>query len=293
VIASYRYVLTDVFTDVPLAGNQLAVFPEAAAISAQDMQRLAFELKLSESVFVLAPEHGGDARLRIFTPTTELPFAGHPVLGTAVVLAVERGVGELTLETGAGPVPVSLELADRGSATPDGGSATRMASGWMRQPLPTWRSYEREAELLAALGVGCSQLPVDAYVNGPTHTYVVLDDGDAVAALEPDMPELRALGEVAVSCVAGAGERWKSRVFAPGLGVEEDPATGSAAGPLAVHLARCGRIAFGQQIEISQGAELGRPSRLRACAVGDAGRLEQVDVGGSAVIVARGEFLLG
>jgi trans-2,3-dihydro-3-hydroxyanthranilate isomerase len=285
--AAYRYVLMDVFTDVPLEGNQLAVFPEAARLSARDMQRLAFELKLSESVFVVAEDdRPARARVRIFTPTTELPFAGHPVLGTAVVLGIERGLGELTLETGAGPVAVSLGPVD-------GGREARVGSGRMHQPIPTWRPYERAGELLEALDVKRSELPVEAYVNGPTHTYVVLEDREAVAALDPDMPALSALGQLGVSCVAGAGGEWRSRVFAPGLGVDEDPATGSAAGPLAVHLARYGRTAFGQEIEIVQGVELGRPSLLLARAVGAQEHVERVEVGGSAVILARGEFLLG
>jgi trans-2,3-dihydro-3-hydroxyanthranilate isomerase len=122
--------------------------------------------------------------------------------------------------------------------------------------------------------------------------YVVLDGEHAVAALSPDLRALGALGELNVSCAAGSGGSWKSRMFAPALGVPEDPATGSAAGPLAVHLARHGRIAFGQEIEIRQGAEIGRPSLLRARAVGSADAIERVEVGGSAVIVARGEFVL-
>jgi trans-2,3-dihydro-3-hydroxyanthranilate isomerase len=287
VSATYRYVLTDVFTDVPLEGNQLAVFPEADGLSAHAMQRVAFELKLSESVFVFTDhDHGARARVRIFTPTVELPFAGHPVLGTAVVLGIERGLRELTLETGAGPVAVRLQHAR-------GDGEARIASGWMRQPIPTWRPYERAAELLAALGVERSQLPIDAYVNGPTHTYVVLGGEEEVAALAPDMRAVRALGDLGVSCVAGADGEWRSRVFAPGLGVEEDPATGSAAGPLAVHLARHGRIAFGQEIAITQGVELDRPSLLHARALGAPTSIERVEVGGSAVIIARGEFLLG
>lgn len=280
--ASYRYVLLDVFTDTALEGNQLAVLPEAPDLPAGEMQRLARELNLSETVFVRPAQQGGDAHVRIFTPAAELPFAGHPVLGSAIVVGGERGLEQVTLETGSGLVPVVLQ-AGSGQAS----------SGWMRQPIPTWSSYEREAELLAALGVERSGLPVEAYVNGPTHLSVELADEDAVVALAPDMRALNALGEIGVSCFAGSGGGWKTRVFAPGLGVAEDPATGSAAGPLAVHLARHGRIGFGEEIEIRQGAEVGRPSLLLARAVGGGDAIERVEVGGSAVIVARGEFLLG
>jgi len=276
----HRYEVLDVFTDTPLEGNQLAVFPQAPAWSTREMQRLARELNLSETVFVFAPEQGGDARVRIFTPFAELPFAGHPVLGTAVTVGLERGLEQVMLETGAGPVAVALR--DR---------VERGAYGTMQQPVPSWGPYERAAELLTALGVERSGLPVEAYVNGPRHVYVELETEDAVVALAPDLRALLALGELGVSCFAGAGMSWKTRMFAPGLGVSEDPATGSAAGPLAVHLARHGRIAFGEQIEIRQGAEVGRPSLLNARAVGSADALERVEVGGSAVIVARGEFL--
>ncbi|MGA2453522.1 MAG: PhzF family phenazine biosynthesis protein [Solirubrobacteraceae bacterium] len=279
--ATYRYVLLDVFSDAPLQGNQLAVFTGADALAAGEMQPLARELNLSETVFVLAGEQGGDARIRIFTPTAELPFAGHPVLGTAVAVGIERGLERVTLETGAGAVAVTLRR-----------EGERLAYGTMHQPIPSWQPYERAAELLRALGVERCGLPVEAYVNGPRHVYVELEDMEAVAALAPDVRAIAELGELGVSCFAGAGSAWKTRMFAPGLGVAEDPATGSAAGPLAVHLARHGRIAFGAEIEIRQGAEIGRASLLRARAVGSADAIERVEVSGATVIVARGEFLL-
>lgn len=279
---TYDYVLLDVFTDTPLEGNQLAVFPDAHGLSTHDMQRLARETNLSETVFVEAAEHGADARIRIFTPAVELPFAGHPVLGSAVVVGGALGSDHVTLETAAGPIPVRLQR-----------TSERAAAGWMSQPVPTWGPFERESELLGALGVKRSGLPMEVYPNGPRHVYVELDSEQAVAALAPDLRALAALGDACPSCFAGAGTRWKTRMFAPALGVSEDPATGSAAGPLAVHLARHGRIAFGEEIEIRQGVELKRPSLLRARVDGTPERIERVEVGGSAVIVARGEFLLG
>jgi trans-2,3-dihydro-3-hydroxyanthranilate isomerase len=274
-----RYFVLDVFTDAPLQGNSLAVFADARELSSELMQRLARELNLSETAFVLAPTAGGDARVRIFTPARELPFAGHPVLGSAVLIAAALGRSELTLETGSGPVAVKLDGDD---------GAPR--SGVMAQPIPRRQPFARGTELLAALGVQRSELPLEAYDNGPLHVLVALQSERAVAMLAPDMRALAALGPAVVSCFAGAGRRWKTRVFAPAEGVAEDPATGSAAGPLAVHLATHGRIAFGEQIEIRQGAELERPSLLRARAVGSRERVERVEVGGSAVIVACGEF---
>jgi trans-2,3-dihydro-3-hydroxyanthranilate isomerase len=162
----------------------------------------------------------------------------------------------------------------------------------MEQPIPAWEPYEHAERLLAALDVAGSDLPIEAYRNGPRHVYVALGDEAAVAALRPDLRALAGLGEIGVSCFAGRGRRWKTRMFAPGLGVPEDPATGSAAGPLAIHLARHGRTGFGAEIEIQQGAEIGRPSVLYAQADGSAERIDRVLVGGSAVVVARGEYRL-
>jgi trans-2,3-dihydro-3-hydroxyanthranilate isomerase len=276
----FRYVLCDVFTDTPLQGNQLAVFTDARDVTSEEMQAIARELKLSETVFVFPPEAGGHVRIRIFTPTLELPFAGHPILGSAFVLGGPLQLVEIRLETRAGIVPVTLER-----------EGARIVFGRMSQPIPTWQPFEREAELLAALGVERSELPVEVYDLGPTHVYVALPDEAAVAALRPDFQALLPLG-VGANCFAGSGTRWKTRMFAPSHGVNEDPATGSAAGPLAVHLARHGRIAFGDEIEISQGAEIDRPSTLHARVEGDGDRVDAVEVGGSAVILARGELQL-
>ena len=282
---AHRYLVVDVFTATPLEGNALGVFPDADDFPAREMQRMARELNLSETVFVLAPEQGGDARVRIFTPAVELAFAGHPLLGTAVVLGREWGVAELTLETGAGPVALRLQGGgDRAGAY--------VASGTMGQPIPTWRPYERAAQALAAVGVERSGLPVEIYDNGAVYVYVELEDEAAVTALAPDMRALAALGPLGVVCFAGASGRWRARMFAPAQGVPEDPATGSAAGPLGVHLARHGRSAFGEQVEIHQGAEIARPSLLLARVLGSSERIERVEVGGSAAIVAQGEFLL-
>jgi trans-2,3-dihydro-3-hydroxyanthranilate isomerase len=281
-VRTFRYVVADVFTDTPLAGNPVAVFTDARALEGEEMQRLARELNLSETVFVLPAEADGHARIRIFTPGIEMPFAGHPTLGTAFVLAAPMQLLEILLETGMGTVPVALER-----------ERDRIVFGRMQQPLPSWELYAEQPALLAALGVERSELPVELYDNGARHAYVALASEDEVASLRPDFSALSDLPAVlGVNCFAGEGSRWKTRMFAPAGGVAEDPATGSAAGPLAVHLARHGRIAFGDEIEISQGAEVGRPSTLYARADGSAEQLERVEVGGSAVVVARGEFRL-
>jgi trans-2,3-dihydro-3-hydroxyanthranilate isomerase len=162
----------------------------------------------------------------------------------------------------------------------------------MEQPIPTPEAYEREADLLAALGVEASELPVELYRQGPEHVYVALTSEDAVARLRPDFVRLADLG-VAANCFAGDGTSWTTRMFAPASGVPEDAATGSAAGPLALHLARPGRIGFGQEIEIHQGAAINRPSLLYARVTGSAEQVESIEVGGSAQIVAHGHFRIG
>jgi trans-2,3-dihydro-3-hydroxyanthranilate isomerase len=279
---SRRYFLLDVFTAHPLKGNQLAVFVDGEGIDSATMQALARELKLSETVFVLAAQAGGDARVRIFTPSAELPFAGHPVLGSAVLVAGALDRRAVVLETASGPVAVEVEPL-----------VGRVGAGVMSQPIPTMEPFEGESELLDALGVERSELPIEAYRNGPRHLYVALASREALKALEPDMGALaRCLGESGVSCFAGAGRRYESRMFAPGVGVPEDPATGSAAGPLAVHLARHGLIGYGEEIEIVQGVEIDRPSLLRARVDGGVERIESVRVGGSAVLLGRGEVWL-
>jgi trans-2,3-dihydro-3-hydroxyanthranilate isomerase len=282
-VAAFRFNVVDVFTDTPLAGNQLAVFTDAREIPEHMLQPLAREMNFSETVFVYpATVEGAHARIRIFTPGVEVPFAGHPTLGSAFVLGGPLQLIEIRLETGNGVVPVRLER-----------EGARIVFGRMLQPLPTVRPYEDEAALLAAIGVERSELPVELYDNGLQHVFVTLPSEEAVAALRPDLAALADVPEViGVNCIAGAGARWKTRMFIPSGSVVEDPATGSAAGPLAVHLARHGRIAFGDEIEISQGAEIGRPSTLYARVDGSAERIERVEVGGAAVIVGRGEFRL-
>jgi trans-2,3-dihydro-3-hydroxyanthranilate isomerase len=264
----------------------VAVFTDASGLSDETMQRAARELNLSETVFLFRSE-GRDAhlRVRIFTPALELPFAGHPILGTAFVVGRAMGSPVVRLETGLGVVPVTL-------SRPEGGGEP--AYGEMEQPIPSVEPFEAVDELIAALGAAPDHgaLPIKAYRNGPVHVYVELPSEAAVASLAPDLGALERLGVYGINCFAASGERVKTRMFGPALGVPEDPATGSAAGPLAVHLARHGRVPFGTEIEIVQGVEIRRRSLLRARAEGRPDAIERVTVGGSAVIVARGEYRL-
>jgi trans-2,3-dihydro-3-hydroxyanthranilate isomerase len=281
-VLTLRYVLCDVFTDTPLEGNQLAVFTDARGLDESAMQALALELGFSESVFVFPAEAGGHARMRIFTPRYELPFAGHPTLGTAFVLAAPLQLGVIRLETGSGVVPVELERDESG----------RIVFGRMQQPVPSVLAVADADRLLSAIGVERSELPVELYDNGARQIFVALPSEAAVATLAPDRAALARWEVTGINCFAGAGSRWKTRMFSPSPGIGEDAATGSAAGPLACHLARHGWIDWGTEIEISQGAEIGRPSKLYAAAAGGDGLIDRVEVGGSAVVVARGEFRL-
>ena len=273
----HDYVVADVFTDTPLAGNPVAVFLDATGISAERMQRVAREMNLSETTFVLPAENGGDVRVRIFTPVNELPFAGHPTLGTAIALGESRHQDRILLETGMGTIPFELHRADG-----------RIVSASMRQPIPTWEPYAEAGHLLAALGIESSMLPVEVYRNGPRHVYIGLESVPALSGVRPDLRALADHLDVAVNCFAGTGTDWRMRMFSPAYGVAEDAATGSAAGPLAIHLARHGLAPFGQRIQIMQGVEMGRPSRMLATAHGEGDRVDGVEVAGSAVIVARG-----
>jgi trans-2,3-dihydro-3-hydroxyanthranilate isomerase len=192
-----RYVVADVFTDTPLEGNQLAVFTDARDLDDATMQALAKEMAFSETAFVLPP-HAGDAdvRIRIFTPSAELPFAGHPTLGSAVVLGGPLQKIVLRIETGSGVVPV--ELVREGA---------RILFGWMDQPIPRREPFTKEAELLAALGVERSSLPIEQYDLGPRFVYVELDSPEQVAALDPDLRVLVKVLDDGVYCFARDGAR--------------------------------------------------------------------------------------
>ena len=254
-MAGYPYLIVDVFTSEALAGNQLAVFTKGQTIPQERLQPLALEMGFSETVFVLPPLEQETARIRIFTPTSEVPF----------------------------------EITDR--------TATG-AFGRMRQPIPTGGTLPDPQALFAALRVTGSELPVEIYDNGIPHVYVALRDLTSVAAVAPDYGALADLARTSgmpilgINCFAGAGRRWTTRMFAPADGVPEDAATGSAAGPLACHLARHDRIAFGDEIVICQGAEIGRPSTLYATAHGSRDAITRVEVAGMAIVVASGAFHL-
>lgn len=298
---SRRFFWLDVFTDRPFGGNPLAVFPDGHGLDADCMQTIARELNLSETVFVLPPSSPRAVRrARIFTPGRELPFAGHPTIGTAFLLAhlgivpVEAGHAELVLEEGVGEVPVSLHA--------DGGTwFVRLTAAVPPQfgPEPPDRAL-----LAAVLGIPEAEIvpgadrPVIAGCGLP-FTFVRVRDADTLAAMHFDRylwskhvasspaPELFVF---ALLRDAPDGEV-RARMFAPGVGVIEDPATGSAGVALAAVLAsRFGGADGTLRWTVQQGVEMGRPSRLTIEADLHAGRVVATRVGGHAVVVADGNL---
>jgi trans-2,3-dihydro-3-hydroxyanthranilate isomerase len=278
-----RYNLVDVFTDRALEGNQLAVFTASQGLSAEQMQSIAREMNLSETVFFFPPTEGGHARLRIFTPRTELPFAGHPVLGSAWVLGGPMEMDILKLETGAGVIEVRL--------TREGG---KLSAAWMRQPLPKLSEFKDLRSLSQALrpengaaGI-TSALHAD---NGPRHLLCDVGNVETLTQLKPDLGKLAALFAGGVLTYAWAEDgHVRARYFAPAAGINEDAATGSAAGPLGAHLVLSGRHTPGQILVVEQGIEMSRPSRLLVRVEIKVGELSVVHVGGSARVIGRGEL---
>lgn len=281
-----RYILTDVFTETAFSGNQLAVFPEAEGLDTKQMQSLAREMNLAETTFVTpgtAPNH---FRVRIFTPLAELPFAGHPTIGTAVVLAAIGRTGnatEIVLEEGVGPIRVQLRPAGASFAL-EGAAETRPHS-----IVPV--------ALADALGLKRTQLAGDPWQAGYGVPYMLvpLVDQASVAAASLNADRWHALTQdiwasraVYVHAVtAHSGDTWNihARMFAPKLGLAEDSATGSAAAALAGSI-----VTTATQLLIDQGVEMGRPSRIEATISRNNGVMTGITIGGGAVVVAEGRF---
>ena len=280
--------MVDVFTDRPLAGNQLCVVPDPPpGLDQALMQGLAQEIGFSETTFV--SEAAGDRyAMRIFTPDTELPFAGHPSLGTAFVLAAEgRITSPATQVIGAGEFLMEVDVAE--------GRAR------MRQAAPHFgREAPAIATLAKAVGLTERDLPEDLWPRvvstGLGHLIVAVRDVDAVTRARPDPDAIEAilddLGADGLYLFAAPEDgRARARMFAPGVGVIEDPATGSAAGPLGAYLADAGRAGMPGRLLIRQGEELGRPSELCVDVVPN-GESFEVWVEGGVAIVGRGAFEL-
>jgi trans-2,3-dihydro-3-hydroxyanthranilate isomerase len=285
-----RFATLDVFTDRRFAGNALAVVLEAQALEGDAMQAIAREFNHPETVFVFAPaDPRHRARLRIFTPARELPFAGHPTVGTAVLLALSDGASagsDLVLEEGIGPVRCTLETMNAGR-------------GCARFAVPQLPAEAGAApnDAAVAAGLGLASNDVDGrparWSAGIPFTFVPIRSLAAMARCRPDPVRFDAAfgaaGAAYVFCkeTAEPGHHFHARMFAPGLGVPEDPATGSAAAAFAGLIAP--QLGEGEHaIAIEQGYEMGRPSLIRLTAAVSGGRLRSAAIGGDAVVVTEG-----
>ncbi len=293
-MARYDYEVYDVFTDRKFAGNQLAVITDARGLSAADMQTITREFNLSESTFVLPPEDPANtARVRIFTLGYEMPFAGHPTVGTAIAVARARKLsGELRLELNAGLFSVRVDLdrpagfaefrnpnlpAERGPA-PDPALIEAALS------LPAG-ALDRRAHRPRLVGAGVNFLYAKANLE---HVRAAKLNSGAFDRLEADET-------VGVLLYADGGEaadaRFHVRMFAPNAGIPEDPATGSAAAALPGQIALAGGLSDGlDRWLIEQGFEMGRPSRIHVTVEAKAGAVASVRVGGEAVPVMKGQL---
>jgi trans-2,3-dihydro-3-hydroxyanthranilate isomerase len=295
----------DVFTDRPFAGNPLCVVPDGSGLSTEEMQAVAQEMNLSETTFVLPPTDPQAAYwMRIFTPAREIPFAGHPSIGTAYVLAragrfpLREPVTRVFQQVGVGTLPLDIEV-----------SAGRPGRVVMTQGTPAFGGAARDVTPLAeALGLdpmrlARSRLPIQVVSTGIGHLMVALPDLAALGAIRPNpttlnrvLREAGALGCYAFSLGSPQDEVLaRARMFAPEAGVPEDPATGSAAGPLGAYLAVHGILPRDREsFVIEQGVEMGRPSRIWVGVERDAaGMPTAIRVGGSTVPVIAGTIQLG
>lgn len=300
-----RYAVLDVFTDRPLTGNPLAVVLDSDGLDTADMQRIAAEFGLPETVFVAPPPRPGvSARVRIFTPAKELPFAGHPTIGTAVLLATDRLAG-IERETDAVVVlDEDVGLVRCGVVVTPGGPGRAVFD---MPRMPEERPLNADVGLAAsALGVDRRDIGFENHVlscwngGGPTFVFVPLANRDAMRRIRRDMGVWGAafgdpLTNVYVytrDCVHADGD-FHARMFAPDLGIGEDPATGSAVAAFAGVVMRFDGAPDGERrLVIEQGYEMGRPSRIELELEVAKGRLTGGRIGGSAVIVARGELLV-
>jgi trans-2,3-dihydro-3-hydroxyanthranilate isomerase len=275
------YLLVDVFTEEKLQGNQLAVFPDVdeARLPAALMQALARETALSETTFVVGRTAVGP-RVRIFTPEVELPFAGHPTLGTAAVVSPD---GPITLALGVGPVAVDV------ARTSYGWRAELTAPPAVEVPLTL-----DGATLAARVGLDAgaleARLPAQAWSCGNVFAMLPVVDGAAVARARPSATPGAPGEPLGIVVFALAGAEAHARVFIPGSRVPEDPATGSANAPLCAYLHHHGRLALGQTLTTTQGVEMGRPSRLWARIERDGDGQLRPRVAGGVVRVGEGSF---
>jgi trans-2,3-dihydro-3-hydroxyanthranilate isomerase len=300
-----HYCLVDVFTNQPFGGNQLAVFPDARGLATEVMQALAKELNLSESAFVLPTQDAtSDYRVRFFTPAVELPMAGHPTVGTAFVLA-HQGMIQLvepetsiTFEEGVGVVPVTLSVREG-----------QLHLIQMRQPFPAFGPVFTDREAIANMlslnpALLDDTLPLEVVSCGVPFLFVPIKSLEAIRSIRmrQDIWE-RVLRDFAAPHVfvftqevVLPGSTVHSRMFAPAMGIAEDPATGAASGPLGCYLVRHGLVQPARngsfQMVSEQGFELGRPSLVQVKIEMDGQHITDVLIGGQCYFMGKGWIML-
>lgn len=289
----YRYRVVDVFTTEPLQGNPLAVFPDASEIDESTMQKIARELNLSETTFVLPPTHPNCcARVRIFTPNQEMTFAGHPIIGTSFVM-LEEGIlpkhtEHLTLDIRVGPVAVRVDQSDGPLI-------------WLTTPKITWGATYERGLCAGIIGLNSDDLLdiapqfLDA---GNLIMFIALKGKEAVDRARLDTTRLHMLksqqeNAICVFLFTPTSEGAYSRMFAPDYGILEDPATGSATGPLAAYMMRHQLVSSvpGTRFHSEQGTKMGRRSILYVQINGTEG-VNDIEVGGYVVPVALATMML-
>ena len=291
-----RFITADVFTTQPFGGNPVAVLPDATGLSTDQMQRLAREFNLSETVFVLPPEGADhDKRIRIFVPTEEVPFAGHPTIGTAIILSTVGDIplnGDVTgtvLKTEAGNVPVAIRARDGQPV-----SATLTAP-----KLPEIRPAPARETLAAMLSLSPDQIVQgEASSCGLPFLLIEVADREALGASRLDLTVNDQIGEGAwarwplvFTRDAAEGFDFQARMYAHGAGIPEDPATGSAAAALGGWLGHHDPMQDGTiKRVIAQGVEMGRSSRLEIEVDKKDGEVTAVRVTGSAVLISEGQI---
>jgi trans-2,3-dihydro-3-hydroxyanthranilate isomerase len=307
---TYRFLQVDVFTDAPFGGNPLAVFPDAAGLTSQQMQQLALELNLSETTFVLPPETpGADFKVRIFTPKAELPFAGHPLVGTHWVLAhlgrvaLAEPVTEVTFELGVGLRTARLHVA--------GGRVTRVVTDHQAPQFLATASRAQLERLAAAFKLAPAAIldtgkPVQAVSTGFPQLFVPVRSLAEVQGIDPISLDTALVSQVcgelglpgadvAIFCMPTvySDRNVHMRFVAPHHGIPEDPATGSASGGLASYLVHHGLVPATPPLTTiitEQGIEMGRPSKVTVEVEGTAEDIHMVRVSGDVVLVMEGEF---
>ncbi len=299
-----RYLHYDVFTDRPFEGNQLAVFPEPAGLATEDMQRIAREMNFSESTFIFPRERPDtDTRMRIFTPGEELPMAGHPTIGSTFALVAEGVIAKkrerFVFGLGVGPTPVTLEW-----------NGDELDFAWMTQKLPESSGrITDQPKLAAALGIDATDFmagaPAEVVSCGLPYLFAALSSRAAVDRVAMNRPAYAACCQAAglderplfvFTLDGGSAQRETiySRMLAPGFGITEDPATGSASGPLGCYLAEhrllpAERLAHFVSL---QGAAMQRPSRIHISIGTEGDRVTNVRIGGRSVLVGQGTLHL-